>query len=280
VRSDVCVVTVAYNSSAVLPRFLSSVPRGVGTIVVDNASEDASVAIAEAAGAEVLSLEQNIGYGSASNIGARASTAKYLILANPDIRFLDGAVDQMIAAAEQYPDAAFNPRMYNGGRQAFRRWSRLQPHAGRWAGRLPGVDCSIPVLSGACIFIRREHFDLIGGFDPAIFLFHEDDDLSLRLKQAGLELRLAARAVVEHSEGGSSGRSAVVGRVKGEAMGRSLVYVMRKHDLPLNLQREALKTRSKLLLPHILLRPARRAKYLGFLRALTAWPPDSARTRP
>ncbi len=77
-------------------------------------------------------------------------------------------------------------------------------------------------------------------------MFHEDDDLSLRLKQAGLELRLASRAVVEHSEGNSSARSAVVGRIKGEAMGRSLVYVMRKHEVPFDLARENLKTRWKL----------------------------------
>ncbi len=116
-NTDVCVVAVTYNSSAVLPRFLESIPRGVRTIVVDNASDDASAAIAEAAGAEVLRLDRNMGYGAASNIGARASRAKYLVLANPDIRFLDGAIDAMVAAAEQYPNAVFNPRMYNGKRQ-------------------------------------------------------------------------------------------------------------------------------------------------------------------
>lgn len=273
-NADVCIVAVTYNSAAVLPRFLESIPRGVHIVVVDNASDDGSAAIAEAAGAEVLRLDGNIGYGAASNIGARASKTEYLVLANPDIRFLDGAVHAMAAAAEQYPNAAFNPRMYNGKKQSFRRWSRLQPQAGRWAGPSPGSDCAVPVLSGACIFIRREHFDLIGGFDPAIFLFHEDDDLSLRLKQAGLELRLASHAVVEHFEGNSSGRSTVVGRVKGEAMGQSLVYVMRKHDMPLDLTRETFKTRSKLLLPHVLLKPARRAKYLGFLKGLSGLNPD------
>jgi glycosyltransferase involved in cell wall biosynthesis len=50
----VCVVSIAYNSAAALRGMLASVPPGLGVIVVDNASADDSVAVAEAAGARVI----------------------------------------------------------------------------------------------------------------------------------------------------------------------------------------------------------------------------------
>lgn len=156
-----------------------------------------------------------------------------------------------------------------GSRRRFRRWSRLLPQSDVWQGPAPEVDCDIPILSGACIFVRREHFERIGGFDPGIFLFHEDDDLALRLRQAGVRLRIASKAVVDHAEGNSSVRSVESGRIKGEAMGRSLVYVMNKHKLPLNVPGELLRSYLKLLLPHVLFNAARRAKLRGFIRGLS-----------
>jgi N-acetylglucosaminyl-diphospho-decaprenol L-rhamnosyltransferase len=266
--SDVSIIGITYNSAKVLPGFLASIPAGAATIVVDNASSDDSVKIAEVAGADVMRLDRNVGYGAACNAGAAKANSRFLIFANPDIRFSPGAVEAFLAAAEKYPQAAFNPRIYAHGKQVFRRRSRLLPQLGRWPGAAPETDAVVPVLSGACVFVAREYWEKIGGFDPEIFLFHEDDDFSLRLQQAGIELRLAADARIEHSQGDSSVRSAGIGRIKGEAMGRSLVYVMRKHGVPIDIGAERCRTRAKLLLPHVLLNPARREKHLGFLRGL------------
>jgi GT2 family glycosyltransferase len=275
---DVAVIGISYDSAEVLPGFLNSIPAGVTKIVVDNASSDRSADIAERAGATTIRLERNLGYGAACNTGAEIAEARFLIFVNPDICFATGAIEALVAAAEKYPDAAFNPLIFSRGRQVFRRRSRLQPHLGRFAGAPPAKDCAIPVLAGACIFVRREHWKKIGGFDQEIFLFHEDDDFSLRLQQAGIELRLAADARMEHAQGESSERSPRVGRIKGEAMGRSLVYVMRKHGLPIDIDAERRRTRAKLFLPHVLFNATRREKHLGFLRGLDEAQGDGARS--
>jgi GT2 family glycosyltransferase len=267
-RLDVAVIGISYDSAAVLRGFLDSVPAGVPKIVVDNASTDGSADLAERLGAHVIRSGDNLGYGAACNAGAEIAQAKYLAFVNPDICFAPGAIEQLVGAAEKYPNAAFNPRIFSHGKQLFRRRSRLQPHLGRTRGPPPAEDCIIPVLSGACIFVRRDDWKRIGGFDPQIFLFHEDDDFSLRLQQAGIELRLVAGARMEHAQGDSSERSRRVGRIKGEAMGRSLVYVMRKHGLPIDIAAERLRTRAKLFLPHVLFNATRREKHLGFLRGL------------
>lgn len=267
-KFDLDLIVVTYNSERVLGKLLASIPASVNVVIVDNASTDGTAALASAAGVTVIGLEENVGFGAACNIGASAGEAAFLLFANPDARFEAGAVDALAAAAQASPDSAFNPRIYDGSRRRFRRWSRLLPPSQFWQGPAPEVDCEIPVLSGACIFVRREHFERIGGFDPKIFLFHEDDDLSLRLRQAGVRLRLASQAIVSHAEGNSSARSVSSSRIKGEAMGRSLVYVMDKHELRLNVPGELLRSYIRLLLPHVLFNAARRAKLLGFIRGL------------
>ncbi len=267
-------VVVTHNSAMVLDALLRSVPAWVNIIVVDNASSDGSLAIAEAAGARAIQIGRNVGYGSACNIGARAGSGALLLIVNPDLRFEPGAIEALVAAAVAYPNAAFNPRFYSGSRRRFRKRSRLLSVSESWQGAPPEKDCVIPVLHGACILIRRQHFEQVGGFDSEIFLFHEDDDISLRLRQAGVELRLAAGAVVDHAEGRSSLRTLESGRIKGEAMGRSLVYVMGKHKLPLDVQAERHRTWLKLLQPQVLFSSARRSKLLGFIRGLHAGPLD------
>lgn len=52
--------------------------------------------------------------------------------------------------------------------------------------------------SGACLAIRRDVFDRLGGFAPAFFLYHEDVDLSLRVRLAGGRIGVAADARVDH----------------------------------------------------------------------------------
>ncbi len=267
-NSSLDLVVVTYNSAAVLQAFLESVPGSVNVIVADNNSTDGSVAIARAAGARVVDIGENVGYGCACNIGAAAGTAPMLLFANPDLRLRAGAMEALVLAAESYPNAAFNPSIYSGNRRRFRKWSRLLPASDFWHGAPPDSDCEIPVLHGSCIMVRRSHFEKVGGFDPKIFLFHEDDDLSLRLRQAGVQLRLAANAVVDHAEGRSSTRSPLSGRIKGEAMGRSLVYVMNKHHLDLDVPAERHRAWLRLLAPHVLFNGARRSKTLGFLHGL------------
>lgn len=266
------VIAVAHNSSAALKSLLITVPVQASALVIDNASTDNSVSVAERLGARVISVGKNIGYGAACNLGAASGTAPFLLFVNPDIRLTKGAIEAFLEAAALHPKAAFNPRFFSGGRRRFKKRSRLLAKTEYWIGKPPETDCAVPTLHGACVFIRREHFDIVSGFDPDIFLYHEDDDLSLRLRQADIELRLAADAAVDHAEGRSSIRSQEIGYLKGEAMGRSLVYVMKKHGRVLNVSAERWRAGLKLALPYVLFNDARRAKNVGFWRGLSATP--------
>ena len=76
VQPRTTLIVVAYNSAAVLPQMLASVPPGVPVIVVDNASSDGSAEIAEVAGAQVIRLAKNAGFGPGCNRGAAAASTE------------------------------------------------------------------------------------------------------------------------------------------------------------------------------------------------------------
>ena len=218
----VTVVTVAHNSLAVLPKMLASVPRGSTAIVVDNASRDAAALadLARTHGAQLIRNEDNCGFGPACNIGAAEALSEFVLFLNPDARLGDGAIEALVAAADAHPEAvAFNPAITDGkGRPYFKRGSVLLPASARLPAGWPDADREVPVLTGAAFFVRRAAFEAVGGFDPAIFLYHEDDDLALRLKTVG-SLMFVHGARVTHDAGNSTVRSPRLCRVQGLSHG-------------------------------------------------------------
>ncbi|MFI5012890.1 MAG: glycosyltransferase family 2 protein [Hyphomicrobiales bacterium] len=229
-------IVVAHDSAAVLPACLAALAReDVAVIVVDNASADASAALAEQAGARVIRNARNEGYGRAMNIGMRAAASRRCLLLNPDIVLAPGSVAALKEAMRAYPEAAMlAPRLIEpDGRLFFQPRSLLAPFLENEAGApcRPEGDCCAPFLSGACLAVEREAVLALGGFDEEIFLFYEDDDLCRRVIEAGRSLVHVHQAVARHERGGSS--AARRGRVFKARwhMAWSAGYVARKYAL-------------------------------------------------
>ena len=104
----------------------------------------------------------------------------------------------------------------------------------------PKADCEVSILSGAAMLVKTSIFEKAGGFDPAIFLYHEDDDLSVRLSKKFGKLYFVRDALVMHLQGRSSARSPEVAALKAWHMGRSHVYVSHKHCRPMPFMRPLL----------------------------------------
>jgi len=209
-------IVTTYDSAAVLPACLEALKeQNISVIVVDNASTDASVKIAESFAARVLVNTQNQGFGRAMTQGVQAAETPLVLLVKPDMVLAEGAVAAFLVAVNRYHDAAlFGPRIIeDGGRIFFPNHSLLatflkNDKRKEWK---PSGDCCVPFLSGACMLIRRDVMLELGGFDPFIFLFYEDDDLCRRMSDAGHALVHVDRALVRHARGGSSAPKA--GRV-------------------------------------------------------------------
>ena len=267
---DVTIVSVCYNSAGVLAGMLDSLPAQTPVILVDNASND-SEALEELAheyGAKILYNKQNTGFGRACNQGAAQAQTPFLLFLNPDARLHDGALHSLLKAAEKYSSAVgFNPRLQGpAGKAQFKRRSKLLPRSQWMARGWPDADCTVPVLSGAALFVRAEDFRAVGGFDPGIFLYHEDDDLSLRLKTRRGRLMFVHDAVVEHFEGSSSARTPQSAAFKAYHLARSAIYTKRKHKRPVPLLSTLAEALQKLASPPMLLSARKRAQALGFLK--------------
>ena len=231
---DITVVSVTYNSDHVLPGMLASVPPEVSIVIVDNASTSGAPIVPDNRSAKVISNVINHGFGRACNAGAALATTPYLLFLNPDARLTLGCLERLMDAHQDYPDAsAFNPRIESpDGQIFFRRASRLRGNRGRIRVK-PKHDMDVPVLSGAALFVSKANFDAVCGFDEEIFLYVEDDDLSVRLQDAVGPLMLIYDAVVVHDAGTSTEPSLAMVAFKEFSLARATVYAMRKHGLNL-----------------------------------------------
>lgn len=269
----VTIVAVCYNSSDVLPDMLASVPHATPVVLIDNASKDTGKLKeeAEACGAILIKNDVNMGFGTACNQGAAVAETEFILFLNPDARLQPDTLETLVAAAERYPSAsAMNPRIATmEGRPVFQRNSALIDRTERMSRGWPAGDCEVPILSGAALFVRRAAFETIGGFDPRIFLYHEDDDLSRRLMAQCGPLYFIRDAFVKHMCGRSSARSPEVAALKAWHMGRSRVYVMRKHDRPFSKIQPLCSALLQIFSPAALLARRKRVKQIAFLRVRT-----------
>jgi GT2 family glycosyltransferase len=232
----VTAIVVAHDSAQVLPACLTALAaEGVPAVVVDNASRDETRTIAAAHGATVVANPANQGYGRANNRGVAACATPYALIVNPDLELGQGAAAALLAAAARYPDAGLlAPRIVEpSGRIFLQPRSLLSPahlNVAR-AIAVPEGDACLPFLSGACLLVRRDIFLALGGFDPNIFLFYEDDDLCRRMRDAGHALVHVHDAQVRHGRGRSSESSLARRFTARWHLAWSEAYVARKYGL-------------------------------------------------
>lgn len=266
------IVTVSYNSAEVIGGFLASVPPGIEVVVVDNNSRDASRDIAADHGAQVIALERNLGFGTACNRGAEGNEKDFVFFCNPDSTLTPECCDLLIEAADRHPRAgAMNPAILNGkGAIRLNRRSALISRAEftdrRYAETGNKDSVEVNILTGAALFCRQAAFDEVGGFDERIFLYHEDDDLVYRMRQAGWTLRIEHGATVTHLGGKSSGNAISGAALKAYFIAQSRIYVERRHGVSMPSARAALRAIAKLMSPLTLLSARKRAQALAYLK--------------
>lgn len=207
--ADVTAIVVAHDSAEVLGECLGALAaEGVGAIVVDNASRDDTRKVAERKGARVVSSGRNEGYGRGNNLGAAAAGTRLLLICNPDVTVGPGAIPALLAAAGRFPEAGlWAPLIVEpDGRRFVQPRSLLAPAHLNAARKplIPEGPATIPFVSGACFLMERDLLLGMGGFDPAIFLYYEDDDLCRRLMDMGRPPLIEPAAVVGHLRGRSA----------------------------------------------------------------------------
>ncbi len=237
---ELLVVTVTYSPGPHLERFLASLghatQRDVTVVMADNGSTDGvpEDAVQRHPNARLLPTGANLGYGAAVNRAVAAhrsaadvaGAADYFIVANPDVVWGPGSIDELIAAAARwpragalgplirdpdgsvYPSARHQPSLIRGGMHAVvgPLWRSNPWTAAYRQERWEPSERAVGWLSGSCLLLRRQAFDSIAGFDERYFMYMEDVDLGDRLATAGWENVYVPSAEVLHDKGHSTGR--------------------------------------------------------------------------
>ena len=217
--ATISIVVVAFNSRTeverTLPAAVAELRPGDELIVVDNASDDGTPGtVADVApDARLLQMDRNVGFAAAVNAGARAATGNLLIFLNPDARPLPGfgeAIRRPLLRKEGW-SAWMGLVACDHGRFVNSLGNAVHFTGIAWAGGhgqpLPAdlEPDEVTAASGACLAIPARVWKEVGGFPEEFFLYHEDIDLSLRLRLAGLRVGIEPAAAVDHDyEFGSS----------------------------------------------------------------------------
>ena len=232
---DLSVVVLSWNTKDLTLAALRAVPaavapRSVQVLCVDNASADGSADAVEAELPSVLLIRNagNLGFARGNNAALPHVRGRYVCFLNSDTEAAPGALTYVVDYLDAHPDVGIAcPRLvYPDGRRQRAAWRfvtakavlnrytpfgwfgfakadarRVRPE--RDAGEVETTGPS-EAVAGACLTIRRDLCDRLGGFDPGYPFYFEDVDLCWRAHREGVGVHVVVEGppVVHH--GGAS----------------------------------------------------------------------------
>lgn len=167
-------------------------------IVVDDGSPDGSGAIAQSAGACVISLSgPPRGPAHARNRGAAVATGDLLIFFDADVAVHSDALARLETYLNERPELTAAFGSYDDAPPARGLATRYKNLLHHYVHQHSARDAS--TFWAGCGAIRRGAFETMHGFDESYRNASiEDIELGMRLKRAGLQIRLCADVQVTH----------------------------------------------------------------------------------
>ncbi len=232
-RPDASIIIVSFNTREVLRECLGylareSVGLRVEVLIVDNHSKDGSPEMIEQdfPAVRLFRSEVNLGFGAANNVALAEAKGRYIVLLNSDAFLEPGSLRLSIEHMDAAPECGLGGARLIGRDGSWQPSSRCFPTVLQdaivqtglaakfpkskffggfdrtWADQ--SVAAEVEWVPGAFSIIRPEALAKVGFFDPAFFLYYEEVDLCLRIKQAGYTIWYWPDVVVIHLGGESS----------------------------------------------------------------------------
>ena len=219
----IAVVILNWNGESLLKQFLPSVmahSTGADIYVVDNASSDGSVAFLKKEYPEIgiVQNSENGGFAKGYNDGLKHIDADIFCLLNSDVEVTPNWLEPIQEAFVTYPEVAIiQPKIldlknkdyfeYAGAAGGFIDMlgypfcrGRIFQALERDKGQYDDIT-EIFWATGACMFIKSEVFNSLGGFDEDYFAHQEEVDLCWRAKNAGHKVLYVGKSYVYHLGG-------------------------------------------------------------------------------
>ena len=248
----VSIVILSWNTCGLLENCLSSITTAaadldVEIIVVDNASTDGSQAMVRDKFPHVhlIANQENVGFARGNNQAMALCKGRYMLLLNSDAFAAPGSIQALVRLADVQPKAGIVGAQLLNPDNSFQASHTSFPNLwreflilsgvgrllyGRWyPSRGPEEDKGpqpVDYVEGACMLVRAEAFDDVGGLDEGYFMYSEEVDWCYAIREEGWQVWYQPEAKVIHL-GGASSQSR---RVRREAdLYRSRVRFFRKH---------------------------------------------------
>jgi len=166
---------------------------------------------------KILTSSQNSGFGSACNLGAKEAHGRYLCFLNPDTEIVSDNFQEIISEFENNEKTGVIGIRLEEENRKIQDWSAgkeinlwdiignnlgLKRSKKIWESRKK-IECAW--VSGACLFIRKDLFEKLNGFDEKFFLYFEDIDLCKRAIDLNYKILYFPKFAIKHFGGKSFG---------------------------------------------------------------------------
>jgi GT2 family glycosyltransferase len=220
---DISIIIVSYNCLDSLRICIESLSKQQSVrfeiLVFDNNSKDGTPSFLETQSFKHILSKENLGFGAGVNRAAGSAEGKYLLILNPDTivppstlsRLLEYAESDdaagLVAPALRHPDGRLQPsarriprrREIVAGRGSPLRMLRIATD--RTAGYIiqsGNEPMNVPAVSATAVLIEAAFFRKLGGFDERFFMYMEDLDLCLRIRNESKAIILLPAVSVTH----------------------------------------------------------------------------------
>lgn len=224
----ISVIIVTYNSENYIADCIQSILKYsheclTEIILVDNNSEDNTLTILNEFKdrINILTNNNNYGFAQACNRGIQASNGNYIMILNPDTKFINDVLNYFISfiysnlndnvwcvGAQLFDDHQKATKSYGNFpnildvflEQIGIKWLILKiiPKSYIAKKRLHLRNTVVPYILGSNMFIRKNVFNEIGLFDERFFLNFEEAELSWRANKAGYKSMIIPEAKILH----------------------------------------------------------------------------------
>ena len=222
---SISVIIVNYNARYFLRNCIGSIlssdiAEEVELIVVDNNSSDGSSEMIQRDFPQVnyVQNDENIGFSRANNIGVSLAKGSYVLILNPDTMLTETTLSELLYFSEQQADfGAAGAHFIDGSGKYLPESKRNFPDLKVAGAKLLGYSryyyanhidkneiAEVDILTGAFMFIKKEVYKEVGGFDEDFFMYGEDIDLSFRISEAGFKNYYVGSTKVLHFKGEST----------------------------------------------------------------------------
>jgi GT2 family glycosyltransferase len=195
---NIDLVLVTHNSAKWIEGFFTSLCNQryplsrISLSIVDNSSQDNTYSLLQEHAGAIATLFRGItiekrpndGFGAGMHCGIQKGSANFILVTNVDLEFTEDSIFEVMTHASRDPEHVASWEL------------RQQPY--EHPKYYDPITLRTSWSSHACIVMRREVYDRVGGYEKRIFMYGEDVELSYRFRREGYHLKYVPSAVVNH----------------------------------------------------------------------------------